>query len=77
MNDPSDRDAESPPLRGTAVRGARLALVGFVLSRGVLLGVYVVLARLISPAEFGRYAAASIITGIGSRRRPTRPFSPC
>jgi O-antigen/teichoic acid export membrane protein len=66
MNDPSDRDAESPPLRGTAVRGARLALVGFVLSRGVLLGVYVVLARLISPAEFGRYAAASIITGIGS-----------
>jgi PST family polysaccharide transporter len=65
---PGTEDDADPAgsLRRTTVRGAQLALGGFVLSRGVLFGVYVVLARLVSPSDFGRYAAASVITGIGS-----------
>jgi O-antigen/teichoic acid export membrane protein len=55
-----------PSLRQATVRGARLALFGYVLSRGILFFLYVVLARLVTPADFGRYAAASVIVGIGT-----------
>lgn len=62
---------EQPPhearsLRGTTFRGARFALAGYVLSNGIMFGIYLVLARLISPAGFGQYAAASIIVGVSS-----------
>ena len=55
-----------PSLGRSTLRGARLALGGFVLSRGLLFVAYVFLARLVSPTEFGRYAAASVITGVGT-----------
>ena len=58
-------DDRVPSLQRTAVRGARLALIGWSLSQGITFGAYLVLARLVSPADFGRYAAASIITGVG------------
>jgi len=59
---PADRPSS---LRRATVRGARLALAGYVVSRGILFFVYVVLARLITPADFGRYAAASVVVGVG------------
>jgi len=55
-----------PSLRRITVRGAKLAFSGYILSQLGLFGVYVVLARLISPREFGVYAAASVVTGVGS-----------
>lgn len=55
-----------PSLGRSTLRGARLSLAGFVVSRGLMLASYVVLARLVSPTDFGRYAAASVITGVGT-----------
>jgi O-antigen/teichoic acid export membrane protein len=62
---------EGPPepsssLRRITVQGAKLAFGGYVLSNAVLFVVYVVLARIISPGDFGDYAAASVVTGVGS-----------
>ena len=56
---------ESASLSDVTVRGARLAFVGFALNRGLMFGAYIVLARLISPRDFGLFAAASIVTGVG------------
>lgn len=55
-----------PSLGRSTLRGARLSLAGFVVSRGLMLAAYVVLARLVSPTDFGHYAAASVITGVGT-----------
>jgi PST family polysaccharide transporter len=63
--DPATPDGAAPPLRSVAVRGTSLALVGWLSSQGLLFVAYVVLARLVSPAQFGRYAAASVIVGVG------------
>ncbi len=52
-------------LTRTTVRGAQFAGLGFVASQGLLFIAYLVLARLISPTDFGRYAAGTIITGFG------------
>lgn len=41
-------------------------MAGYALSRGMMFGVYLVLARLVSPADFGHFAAASVITGVGA-----------
>jgi O-antigen/teichoic acid export membrane protein len=77
MNAPSDASGETdlerspdratPPssLARTTVRGAQFAGLGFVTSQGVLFGTYLVLARLITPTDFGTYAAGTIITGFG------------
>jgi O-antigen/teichoic acid export membrane protein len=67
----SDTEGEAgwghvPSLGRSTLRGARLSLVGFVVSRGLMLAAYVVLARLVSPTDFGHYAAASVITGVGT-----------
>ncbi|MDQ6805529.1 MAG: oligosaccharide flippase family protein [Actinomycetota bacterium] len=55
----------APPLTRTVVRGASLASIGYVASIGIQFVTYLVLARLISPTNFGRYAAGGVITGIG------------
>jgi O-antigen/teichoic acid export membrane protein len=47
------------------MRGAQLAGLGWVASQGLLFATYLVLARLISPGDFGRYAAGTLITGFG------------
>jgi len=47
------------------VRGAQLATVGWVLSQAVKFVAYLVLARLVSPSDFGRFAAGSTIIGVG------------
>jgi O-antigen/teichoic acid export membrane protein len=60
-----DRPGVAPPLRRIAVRGARLALIGWGSSQGLNFVAYIALARLVSPAGFGEFAAASVITGAG------------
>lgn len=52
-------------LSRTVVRGAGLAGAGHVLTQALTLTSYVVLARLISPHEFGQLAAASTVVGLG------------
>lgn len=45
------------------MRGAGLAGVGYGLTQVLTLAVYVVLARLLEPVEFGVFAAGSILIG--------------
>ncbi len=59
-----DSGRETPPaLLGTVLRGAGFAAGGYALAQALNLGFYVVLARLLDPAEFGTYAAATVLLG--------------
>jgi O-antigen/teichoic acid export membrane protein len=68
-------------LRSTALRGLRWTVIARPMTELILLGSMVVLAHLISPMEFGRYAVAAIVgdlsmiplAGIGAAlvQRPT------
>ncbi|HEY8002317.1 MAG: oligosaccharide flippase family protein [Vicinamibacteria bacterium] len=60
--DPADDPAPSG-LASTVLRGAGISGGGYVLAQGLNLGVYIVLSRLLSPAEFGQYAAATVLIG--------------
>ncbi len=64
-SDPSDKaDPKAPAgLAGTVVKGASVAAGGYALAQGLNLVVYVVLARLVTPEDFGIYAAATILLG--------------
>src|SRR5437588_2207411 len=57
--------AEASPLAGgitrVVLRGAGLAASGFVLSNVLTLASYLVLARLVTPKEFGILAAGSVL----------------
>lgn len=53
-------------LAGTVVRGAGIAAVGHGGAQGLTLIAYIVLARLLSPSDFGEFAAASILLSAGS-----------
>src|SRR4051794_17465403 len=59
-----DRDT-SGPLSGVVVRGVGVAAAGLMLSQGLYFVAYLVIARLISPAELGHYSAATVIVGLG------------
>ena len=52
-----------PPaeLRSTTLRGLRWTVIARPASELILLGSMVVLAHLVSPAEFGRFAVAAIV----------------
>jgi O-antigen/teichoic acid export membrane protein len=68
--EPGETEPQAPPdgpesLTRTTVHGAQLAGIGFVVTQALLFGVYLVLARLITPADFGAYAAGTILTGFG------------
>jgi PST family polysaccharide transporter len=43
-----------------------MALLGWSLTQGLTFAAYIVLARLIDPTDFGHYAAASVVIGVGS-----------
>jgi O-antigen/teichoic acid export membrane protein len=60
--------AEPSPesLSGVVTRGAGLAGIGYVLAQLLTFGAYLVLARLATPADFGRFAAAAIVVNAGS-----------
>ncbi len=53
-------------MRRTAVRGARLALFGWASAQGITFIAYIVLARLATPADFGEFAAATVVVGVGN-----------
>lgn len=50
-------------LRSRLVRGAGIATAGFVLSRGIQFGAFVVLASLIEPRDAGQLAAGTVLVG--------------
>jgi O-antigen/teichoic acid export membrane protein len=58
--DPQEQDAP-PQLSHTVVRGVGASAAGYAFSQVLNLGVYVVLARLLVPEEFGAYAAGSLL----------------
>ena len=45
------------------MRGGGMAAVGFAFAQALNLGFYIVLARLLTPTEFGIYAAATVLLG--------------
>ena len=68
MSEPG-REGPNPPqeapagLAGTVLRGAGLGGLGYGASQALTLGIYIVLARLITPDEFGDFAAATVLIG--------------
>lgn len=57
-------DHEPPgDLTSTVVRGVSLAAGGYIAAQVLNLGFYVALARLLEPAEFGEFAAATVLVG--------------
>ncbi len=58
-------DPETPRnLTSTVVRGISLAAGGYVFAQALNLIVYVVLARLLTPDDFGEFAAATILVSL-------------
>jgi PST family polysaccharide transporter len=59
-------EEQTPPqdLTKTVVRGASFAAAGYVLAQALNLGFYIVLARLLSPEDFGEFAAATLLVGL-------------
>jgi PST family polysaccharide transporter len=53
-------------LTATVVRGISLASGGYSLSLGFTFAAYLALARLATPKDFGKFAAGSILIGVGS-----------
>jgi O-antigen/teichoic acid export membrane protein len=51
-------------LTGTVVRGTTLAGIGYALSQILTLASYLVLARLVTPTEFGVFTAGLILVGL-------------
>jgi PST family polysaccharide transporter len=51
-------------LTGTVVRGSALAGIGYALSQILTLATYLVLARLVSPTEFGLFTAGLVMVGL-------------
>ena len=58
-----DQDAPRD-LTSTVVRGVSLAAAGYLLAQALNLAFYVVLARLLSPTDFGEFAAATVLIGL-------------
>jgi O-antigen/teichoic acid export membrane protein len=52
-------------LTGTVVRGVGLAGGGYAISQGLNLLIYLVLARLVTPEEFGQLAAGAVLVQAG------------
>jgi O-antigen/teichoic acid export membrane protein len=51
-------------LTGTVVRGTALAGIGYALSQILTLASYLVLARLVTPSEFGVFTAGLVLVGL-------------
>ena len=60
---PQPTSGGPPGLAGTVLRGASLGGLGYGVSQALTLGTYIVLARLITPEEFGDFAAATVLIG--------------
>jgi PST family polysaccharide transporter len=64
QNDP-DPEVVSDDLTGTVLRGAGLSGIGHVLAQVITLGFYLALARLLTPEDFGQFAAAAVVINAG------------
>jgi O-antigen/teichoic acid export membrane protein len=53
-------------LTQTVLRGAGVAGAGFALKQALSLGLYLALARVASPTDFGQYAAGSVLVVVGT-----------
>jgi len=53
-------------LTSTVVRGISLAAAGYIVAQVLNLGFYIALARLLSPQDFGEFAAATVVIGLTS-----------
>jgi O-antigen/teichoic acid export membrane protein len=58
-------EAPLEDLSGTVIKGVSLAGGGYVFAQALNLGFYLALARLATPADFGLFAAGSILVGAG------------
>lgn len=59
------KDAPTPTLASSAARGASVTLIGQLTRVGVQLGGLLVLARLLTPTEYGLIASIMAVVGIG------------
>lgn len=59
-------DDQDPPrdLTSTVVRGVSLAAAGYIAAQALNLAFYVALARLLTPDDFGQFAAATVLIGL-------------
>jgi O-antigen/teichoic acid export membrane protein len=57
--------ARTADLTGTVVRGAGVAGLGYITTQVLTLGIYLALARLATPDDFGEFAAATIVVTTG------------
>jgi O-antigen/teichoic acid export membrane protein/glycosyltransferase involved in cell wall biosynthesis len=66
--DPTRSAAEPPPasLTGVVTRGIRVSGAGYVVSQLLRFASYVVLAKLADPADFGHFAAGTVVMGVGA-----------
>jgi O-antigen/teichoic acid export membrane protein len=62
---PPEGTGSSEGLAGRVVRGAGFAGGGYLFAQILNLGVYVVLSRLLEPADFGIYASATVLIAFG------------
>jgi PST family polysaccharide transporter len=62
---PVDLDQPPDSMTGAVVRGMRLAGIGYALSQIGSFVTYLVLAKLVAPADFGQFAAGTILVGLG------------
>lgn len=59
-------DGQAPDsMTGAVVRGIGLAGSGYALSQIISFATYLALARLATPADFGQFAAGTIVVGVG------------
>ena len=61
---PGQDEAPPPELHRTVIRGVSVSTLGFFGSQVLNLAIYIVLARLLVPEEFGAYAAASLLIAV-------------
>jgi PST family polysaccharide transporter len=59
-------DAEPEALSGVVTRGASLAGAGYVITQVLTFAAYLALARLATPADFGRFTAGAVVVNAGA-----------
>jgi O-antigen/teichoic acid export membrane protein len=62
----TDNAVEPADVRSATLRGLRWTLIARPATELIALGSMVILARLIAPAEFGRYAVAAVVVGFAT-----------
>jgi PST family polysaccharide transporter len=67
LSEPVETSERQPPgLAGVVMRGASFAGAGYGTSQVITFATYLALAKLITPAAFGTFAAGSTVAGVGT-----------